>query len=165
LLYRELGMRLTVVTGRDNREVAAALAGLDCRLVANPDADDGQHTSVRAGLLATPLAAPGVVVALADQPLLTAADIGALVAAFAGDGGDRICVPRFGGKRGNPVIFPAGVVRRLREPGALPPRGFIDTHPELVAWFEATSDHFTRDVDTPEDAAELIGTATASSHD
>ncbi len=166
LLYRALGMRLTVVTGPDNRDVAAALSGVEFQLVVNPDADDGQQTSVRAGLLATPLLAPGAVVALADQPLLTAADIGALASEFAGHAGARMCVPRFGGKRGNPVIFPAAVVRCLREPGALPPRAFIDAHPELVCWFEAANDHFTRDVDTPEDAAELIGTSVpAPAHD
>jgi molybdenum cofactor cytidylyltransferase len=166
LLYCALGMRLTVVTGPEASGVAGALAGLEVRLVVNPDADYGQQTSVLAGLLATPLVAAGVVVALADQPLLTSADIGVLVAEFAAQAGQRICVPRFGEKRGNPVIFPAAIVRRLRAPGALPPRAFIDAHPELVCWFAAANDHFTRDVDTPEDAAELIGTSAAvSSHD
>jgi CTP:molybdopterin cytidylyltransferase MocA len=159
LLYCELGMPLTVVTGAHASAVADAVAGLDVRLVANADADNGQQTSVLAGLLATPLAAPGVLVALADQPLLTSADIAALVAAFAAQAGQRIGVPWFAGKRGNPVIFPAAIVRRLRAPGGLAPRAFIDAHPELVAWFDASNDHFTRDVDTPEDAAELIGTS------
>jgi molybdenum cofactor cytidylyltransferase len=156
-LYLDLGMTLTVVTGSDDRHVAAALAGLEVRMVVNPDADSGQHSSVRAGLAATPLEAPGVLVALADQPLLAGADIRALAAEFAGHDGTHICVPRFGGKRGNPVIFPAALALRLREPDCPPPRAFIDAHPEQVAWFEATNDHFTRDVDTPEDAAQLLG--------
>lgn len=157
LLYLALGMRVTVVTGCDNRDVAAALAGLDLHLVANPDADSGQLSSVQAGLVATPLTAPGVVMALADQPLLTAADICALMATFSSDAGAHICVPRFAGQRGNPVIFPVAVARRLREPGAMPPRAFIDAHPEHITWFEAANDHFTRDIDTREDAAQLLG--------
>jgi molybdenum cofactor cytidylyltransferase len=165
LLYLDLGMKLTVVTGSENQAVAAALAGLDLQLVTNPDADRGQQTSVRAGLVATALRAPGVLIALADQPLLASADIRALASTFAAHAGQRICVPRHGGQRGNPVIFPAAVVRRLREPGGLPPRAYIDAHPKDVCWFEAENDHFTRDVDTPADAAELIGTMTASSHD
>jgi molybdenum cofactor cytidylyltransferase len=159
-LYLDLGMKLTVVTGSDDREVAAALAGLDLQFIANPAADSGQHSSVRAGFAAAPLLAPGVVVALADQPLLTAADIRALVAEFVTYGGTRICVPRFAGKRGNPVIFPVAVARCLRETG-MPPRAFIDAHPEQITWFEAANDHFIRDIDTPEDAAELLGTPLA----
>ena len=34
-------------------------------------------------------------------------------------------------------------------------RSFIDAHPDLVVWHEAAHDHFTRDVDTPADAALL----------
>jgi molybdenum cofactor cytidylyltransferase len=157
LLYLDMGMHLTVVTGSDDRAVSAALAGLAVRLVANPHADSGQHTSVRAGLAAAPLMAPGVIIALADQPLLTSADIGALVAAFIATDGARICVPRHGGKRGNPVIFPLALARKLRETG-MAPRAFIDAHPETIGWFDATNDHFNRDVDTPADAAELLGT-------
>ncbi len=157
LLYLDLGISLTVVTGSDDGAVAAELAGLDVRLVANPNAECGQHSSVRAGLVATPLTAPGLLVALADQPLLTTTDIRALVAEFARHAGTRICVPRFAGDRGNPVIFPGSVARHLRDPGSMPPRAFIDAYPAQVAWFDAANDHFTRDVDTPEDAADLIG--------
>ena len=156
-LYLDLGMSVTVVTGTDDRQVARALAGLDVKLVANPNADSGQNSSVCAGLAATPLAAAGIMVALADQPLLAAADIRALAQTFANHGGARICVPRWAGQRGNPVIFPVAVARRLREPGAMPPRAFIDAHPEQVAWFDAANDHFTRDIDTREDAAQLLG--------
>ena len=156
LLYLDLGMSLTVVAGSDDGPVAAELAGLDVRLVANPDADTGQHSSVGAGLAASPLQAAGVVVALTDQPLLTATDIRALVAEFASHAGTRICIPRFAGKRGNPVIIPTAIALSLCETG-VPPRNFIDAHPEQVAWFDVAHDHFTRDIDTPEDAAQLLG--------
>ncbi len=162
-LYLDLGMSLTVVTGSDNRDVAAALAGLDLRLVVNPDADSGQHSSVRAGLAASALAAPGILIALSDQPLLTSADIRSLAAAFTGHGENRICVPRHAGQRGNPVIFPAAIARHLRE-SPIPPRAFIDAQPEQIAWFDADDDHFTRDVDTPQDAAQLLGTSLQLPH-
>jgi len=155
-LYLDLGMRVTVVTGADDR-VARALAGLDVKLVTNSDADSGQNSSVGAGLAATPLAAAGIVVALADQPLLTVDDIRALAQAFTSHDGARICVPRRAGQRGNPVIFPVAMARRLREPGAMPPRAFIDAQPDQIAWFDAANDHFTRDIDTPDDAAQLLG--------
>ncbi|MDP9057816.1 MAG: nucleotidyltransferase family protein [Pseudomonadota bacterium] len=156
-LYLGLGMSVIVVTGTDDTHITKALAGLPVRLVANPDPDSGQNSSVCAGLVATPMVAAGVVVALSDQPLLTGDDIRALAAAFADHGGTRICVPRRAGQRGNPVIFPVAIARRLREPGSMIPRAFIDSHPDHVAWFDAANDHFTRDVDTPQDAAQLLG--------
>ena len=158
-LYLDLGMKLTVVTGSDDRAIAAALAGLGLQLVANPAADNGQQTSVHAGLAATALQAPGVIVALADQPLLTLHDITALLTEFAAHAGTRICIPRFNGQRGNPVIFPAAIARILREQDAMSPRDYLDAHPREVAWFEVNNDHFTRDIDTPADAAELLGAA------
>ncbi len=156
-LFLELGMALTVVTGSDNQHIAEALTGLDVKLVANSDADSGQHSSVRAGLAVTPLLAPGVVIALSDQPLLTTPDISALAAAFTEHGASRICVPRHAGQRGNPVILPQAIARQLRSPDAPTPRAFIDTHSETVAWFDTASDHFIRDIDTPSDAERLLG--------
>lgn len=158
-LYLDHGMALTVVAGSDDGAVAEALAGLEFQLIANPDAASGQNSSIRAGLAATPLRAAGILIALSDQPLLVGTDIHALIAAFASHDGHRICVPRFAGKRGNPVIFPRAIAEHLREPGCMPPRAFINSHPEDIVWFEAANDHFTRDVDTPEDAALLLGAA------
>ena len=69
----------------------------------------------------------------------------------------HITIPRHGGQRGNPIILPAAIARQLRDdPQAPSPRAFMDQHPEQIAWFEADTDHFTQDIDTPADAARLI---------
>lgn len=158
-LYLELGLPLTVVVRPDHAAPAAALAGLDVAWAINPllptGADDGQQASVLAGLRAAPAAAGGVLVALADQPLLTPADIAALLACFSAHAGGRIVVPRHAGQRGNPVILPGALARALAA-GGVAPRAHIDAHPDQVIWFEAETDHFTRDIDTPEDAARLL---------
>ena len=161
-LYRELGLPITAVVPDLAGPVAQALGQLDLRLAANPwppqapspQDDDGQQASLRAGLAAAPLAARGVLVALGDMPWLTAEDIAALIACFAATDATRICIPRHAGQRGNPVLFPASVLRALRDdPRAPSPRAFIASHPELVCWHETASDHFIRDIDTPADYA------------
>lgn len=157
-LYAALASPVTVIVGEDAADVREALAGLDVRLVENRNVDAGQQESVRLGLAAADLTGGGVLIALADQPLLTASDIEALIACFETHGGTRICVPRRDGKRGNPVLFPTALARRLREDETAPrARRFIDDHPEHVIWFEAANDHFTTDIDTPEDAARILG--------
>lgn len=154
-LYGALGMDVTVVLRPGARAHAAVLAGLPVRLVANADDDAAQPQSIRTALAAARLDRAGLLIALADQPWLTGADIAALVGTFAAHQGTRIVVPRHCGQRGNPVLLPVEVARALRENPAASPRALIDAHPERVAWHEASHDHFTRDVDLPADAAQL----------
>jgi molybdenum cofactor cytidylyltransferase len=157
-LYTRVASPVTVVLGHDKAAVAAALAGLDLRLVENPQVDAGQQESVRIGLGAAALQGRGLLIALADQPLLTATDLERFIAFFDEQGGAKICVPMRNGVRGNPVLFPTVLARRMRDDPAAPGgRKFIDGHAELVARFEADNDHFTSDVDTPADAAGLLG--------
>lgn len=154
-LYRGLGMPATAVLRPDQPRHVEALAGIDLAVVTNANPQADQATSARTGLAAAQLAGAGVLIALVDQPWLTKADIAALVATFAGTGGQKIVVPRHKGQRGNPVLLPVAVARELAvDPGASP-RAFIDAHPALVVWHEAAHDHFTRDIDTPADAALL----------
>lgn len=100
------------VTGWAGDEVAAALAGLPVRRVSNPAWAEGQSTSVRAGLAEV---APDTGAALflpCDQPLLTAAVIDALIAAWRAGGG-RIIVPVFRGRRGTPTLFDRALFAEL----------------------------------------------------
>jgi len=156
-LWLDAGHPVLVVTGRDDNAPRAALAGLPVRFVANPMADQGQHTSVAAGLAAADCSGRAVAIALADQPLLTGADIRALLTCFDSYAGKFIVIPRHGNARGNPVLLPAAVARQLRdEPELGPARRFIDDNPVLVRWFDADSDHFTTDIDTPEDVTRVL---------
>ncbi len=156
-LYADLGLPLTVVLRDAEGPVAAALAGIRASIAINHQpptpSDDGLQASMHAGLGATPLTAPGVLIALADQPRLTAADIAALIAAFQTAGGAAIIIPRHHGRRGNPVIIPAAIARHLRHAG-ISARAYIDAHPERVDWYDTPDDHFTHDIDTPQDLAE-----------
>jgi molybdenum cofactor cytidylyltransferase len=158
-LYLGCGWPVSVVLRDPDPLARVALDGLDVAVIVNPDAAAGQQTSVMAGLAAAPLDAmaegAGVLIALADQPLLTRADLADLAAARPPG---MACVPRHQGRRGNPVILPTGVARRLRDAGT-PPRAWLDANPASVAWFEAANDHFTRDLDTPEQAALLLARA------
>ena len=155
-LYLELGLPVTVVIAPGNSGVIQALAGLDITLAVNADPLAEQADSLRTGLTSMPLAAPGLLIALADQPLLAAADIAELLARFASNTA-KICIPRHDGKRGNPVILPAAIARQLRDDPAAPtPRAYMDQHPGQLVWLDTPSTHFTQDIDTPQDAARLL---------
>jgi molybdenum cofactor cytidylyltransferase len=153
-VYLEAGTAVHVVLGHEAERVRAALSDLPVTFVQNPDYAEGQPTSVRAGLDSLPGLHDLMLVALADQIALTPEDILDLVRTFAKGDRHRILIPYYGGERGNPVAFPSTLLAEVRASGAnAASRAFIDGHPDLTAHYEAPNNHFTTDIDTPEDLA------------
>jgi molybdenum cofactor cytidylyltransferase len=161
--YLAAGVDVYAVLGHEMDAVRAALAGLPLGFIENPRFAEGKQTSVRAGLEMVPETYRAVFVALGDQAALTPDDIREMLRAFADGGGDRILIPFHNGERGNPVMFPAEIVTRIRASGHdAAVRTFIETHPELTQRFEAPSDHFDIDIDTPDDLARFEKRETGS---
>lgn len=152
----DCGLDLFVVVGHEREDVTKALAGLTLTLVNNPDYREGQLSSMRAGLNAIGGDYDGVIVALADQPLLNAQDVTSLLAAYSRSDRTKIMVPFHQDQRGNPIILPAPIVDEIGErPVNFGCRKFIERNPERIVVYQAPNDHFTRDVDTPEALAAL----------
>ncbi|MEK9970486.1 MAG: NTP transferase domain-containing protein, partial [Ferrovibrio sp.] len=95
---------LLLVTGHRAEDVRAA-AGPDITTVHNPSYAEGLASSLRAGLSALPQGLDGVIVCLGDMPDVRPATFEALIAAFNPTEGRAICLPVFGGKRGNPTLW------------------------------------------------------------
>ena len=143
---------VVVVLGHHAPAIEAAIAAFPITLVHNPAPDQGQASSVRTGLRALSPRLDAVIVALADQPLLDAQDMVALIGAYKKRGDARMVVPRVDGQPGNPVIFDAA----LREPwlvgeADLACRKWRQAHPDQVAWFDTDNRRYRVDIDTPED--------------
>lgn len=93
-----------VVTGAYATEVEEALTGLPVRLVHNPSWADGQSGSVITAVQAVAAETAALVFLLADQPLVEAALINALVDGYRRTGA-KIVAPYWRDRRGNPVLF------------------------------------------------------------
>lgn len=105
---------LVVVLGAERDRTAAALDGLPVHIVDNPRWADGIGTSIAAGIgTASALGITGAVLALADQPGVTAASIERLLAARAATG-QPIVASRYAGTVGVPAYFAAETFPRLR---------------------------------------------------
>ena len=121
--------------------------------------DDGQASSVRIGLQALSPRLDAVIVALADQPLIDAQDIVALISAFKKRGDASMVVPRVrvdGGEAlpGNPVIFDATLRDEwLAGEADAACRKWRLAHPERVRWFDTDNRRYRLDIDTPDDLA------------
>jgi molybdenum cofactor cytidylyltransferase len=148
---------IVVVTGFRGRAVMEALADMPVTFQSNPRYEEGQMTSVAAGVAALRAPCSVVLVCLADQVLLEDADYRELIDAFAAMPHGSILIPVFKGQRGNPVAFSASyaaeVISGHVNPGC---RKLIAEHPDEVFIHEAAHDRFIIDMDTPEDYAGIL---------
>ncbi len=136
-----------VELGQDHHQV---------RTVYNGEWRTGMGSSLRAALraLAEPEAGPEVgaaVVALADQPLVGAAAVARLIAAYRA--GASVAVAAYDGQPRNPVLlarehWPEVVATATGDQGA---RAFLRSRPDLVTLVECGDTGRPDDIDTPAD--------------
>lgn len=136
-----------VVAGAEPVEVIGAV------VVPNAGWRAGMGSSLRAGLAALPPDCPAVVVALVDQPLVTAAAVRRLIAAYRD--GAEIAVATYGGAPRNPVLlgarhFAAAAESAVGDRGA---RDYLRAHPGLFTRVPCDDVAAPDDIDTPEDLA------------
>jgi molybdenum cofactor cytidylyltransferase len=143
---------VVVVTGHDADGVCAALAGRQITRAHNPDYARGLSSSLHAGLGALGREVDGALICLGDMPWVGAADLDALIAAFAHRAERPICVPVFDRKRGNPVLWPARYFAALRAlDGDVGGRDLLRRCAGEVLEVPTSDPGVTRDVDTPAD--------------
>jgi molybdenum cofactor cytidylyltransferase len=145
---------VVIVTGPDDAALRQALEGLTVRFVVNPRPQDGQGTSIAAGIGALKPWTTAALIALGDQPRMPAAVVPALLDALRRSG-KAIVAPVYQGVQGTPVLFSSEVFGELRAlKGDAGARAVVKENPErveLVAFDLA----MPPDVDTPEDYAKL----------
>lgn len=144
-----------VVVGAQARRMREELAGLDVRIVENPDWEEGLGTSVRAGLAAAealgPLAA--VLFTACDQPGITPEYLRALVATYLASGAPVVACA-YAGVVGVPALFDGSLFAELRAlTGDAGARSVIDRHRRAL--MQVPCPGAVADVDTPEDVERL----------
>ena len=148
-----LGAAVTVVLGAHAAEIAETMPPGNAGIIINRDWQEGIGSSIRAGVLRLPGACDGVMLLLADQPLVGSETLRRLMTAWRGHT-RQIIASRYAGVTGVPAVFPRwcfGDLIALRgDAGArVVIRRYADhvirlDHPEAAV-----------DIDYPEDLLEL----------
>jgi CTP:molybdopterin cytidylyltransferase MocA len=147
---------VVVVTGFARDAVEASISTFPVTLAYNADYALGQQSSVRVGLQALRGNFDAVLVVLADQPLLGAADLTELIAAFKKRPAGHVVVPVVGGQRGNPIVMDeVALADILASDTNLACRHLVERQPELVHVHTSTNTRFVTDLDTLADMAAL----------
>ena len=144
---------VVVVLGHHADAIEPMVQTFPVTVVRNPNPDDGLASSQRIGLAALTGKLDAVLNALADQPMINAQDVTALIGAWKKrPEGTSVVHPLVGGERGNPVIVGADVREQVLAGTAnVGCRQWQAAHPEAVAPFVTDNRRYRIDVDTPED--------------
>jgi CTP:molybdopterin cytidylyltransferase MocA len=147
---------VVVVTGHQRDAVEAQVQSFPVSLAHNADYSLGQQSSVRVGLAALRGHFDAVFIMLADQPLIGAADLTELIAAFKKRPAGHLLVPVIDGQRGNPILLDDIAKADILASGVnLGCRHLIENQPELVHVHASSNQRFVTDLDTLEDLQRL----------
>jgi len=118
-----------VVLGAHADEVRAKVALPDEWVVVNAEWQQGQLSSIHAALRSLPVGTDGMLLCPVDHPLISAALVSQLIAAFYGSR-KLIALPTYKAKRGHPLIFSSKLYAELL---AAP----LETGARAVVWAHA----------------------------
>lgn len=145
---------VVVVTGFRHAEIESQLQGLPVNIVYNADYEQGQSTSIKAGISALPANVGSAIFLLADQPQIPVEVIRALVESHASDLQAILAPLVLEEKRANPVLFDRVTFPNLLAlQGDVGGRGIFDKH--KVSYLPWHDDILIFDVDKPEDYERL----------
>lgn len=149
--------QIFVVIGEEGKQISEAIAGRRVHVVTNANAEGEMLSSVRCGLIAIPEECAAALVALGDQPSITADVVEKLVRALRTTG-RGIVVPTYRGQRGHPLLlamhYRHEILTRYEDVGL---RGLLQAHPEDVLGVEVATPGILEDMDVPEDYRRMIG--------
>ncbi len=144
--------RTLVVLGHNADAMREAIAYLGVDTVVNPDYARGQLSSLQTAIRALegePV--EGILVHLVDHPFIEGALVDRIIDRFR-TGGKLIVVPRFGGRRGHPVLFSSELFPEFLaaslETGAKP---VVRGHPDETLELDTDAEGILVDIDTPEE--------------
>lgn len=146
---------LAVVLGQHAERILqeACWVRWDAQPVLNPEPHGSHVSSLRTGLRALPPGLDAVLVALADQPLIHAQALQALLQAFEQrPAGTKMTRPHVHGLPGNPVVLSGAVLAQILAGDAgMGVRQWQQAHPEAVHHWETPHGCFRLDVDNEAD--------------
>lgn len=127
------------------------------RCVYNSDPEKGQSESIKLGVESSSANTNGYMFFVGDQPYISRKTAMKLIESFYRDDGKSIILPKFKGKSGNPVIFPASLRESLLSiPGDNGGKFVISKNSTIVKKVEIEDELELMDIDTEENLNEIL---------
>jgi molybdenum cofactor cytidylyltransferase len=145
-----------VVLGWQEEKIRAALAGFGCKIAVNRNFEEGQSSSVRAGLAVANPSAKAVLVLPGDVAKIDTQSINMVIDKY-NLGGFEIVIAGHEGRPGHPILFDNRLfpeIQRINEE-TFGLKAIVKRHPDDVCLVETGSPNVLKDVDTSEDLKQL----------
>ena len=144
---------IVAVLPENGSRIRDAIAGLPVTIIFNSDPESDMAGSVKKGLRAIGTSATGVLICLADHPLVSEGTFRTLIASHR-QCTEKIIVPTFGGKSGHPVLFPRNVIEEIYHSSTM--REIILRDEERVRYIDLRDEGVLFDMDTREDYRRML---------
>jgi len=144
--------KVLVILGHHAEEMCRRIDHLPVEILINPDYKLGQLSSLQVAVrhLEPDADCDGMLVHLVDHPYIDAKLVKVMIERFY-EGGKLIVVPRYGAKRGHPVIFSRKLFAELlaapMDQGA---KAVVNAHRDDTLAIDTQDSGVTVDIDTPE---------------
>lgn len=144
--------KVIVILGHNAAEMRRSMEHLPVEILVNPDYKLGQLSSLQVAVrhLQTEADCDGMLVHLVDHPYIDAKLVETMIQCFHASG-KLIAVPRYGAKRGHPVIFSRQLFGELlaapMDQGA---KAVVNAHRDDTLEIDTQDSGITVDIDTPE---------------
>jgi CTP:molybdopterin cytidylyltransferase MocA len=144
---------IIVVLGPERREIEELIHALPVLLAINEQKESEMAESVRTGLKAVSTDATGVLICLADHPLVMPETVRAVVAMHR-DNPEAIIIPSWSQKRGHPTLFPKSIIAEIFLKNSL--REVIDGNAGKICYLDVKDEGVLLDMDTTEDYERIL---------
>ncbi len=144
---------VVVVLGHDAETIRRGLQRLvEAEFVLNPNYEQGQLSSLQAGLAALPPDADGFLFTPVDYAGVRTSTVQAIVGRFQRrENNELFVIPRTGQRRGHPVCCARAVIREfLALPAGAQARDVVRRHVERTCYVDVEDPGILEDVDDPE---------------
>ena len=145
---------LNIVIGYDKESIKKNLKDFNIQIIENLNYMNGMLTSIKEINNHIDENITGIMISLADMPLVSSEDINSIIDAFLFHNEEKICIPESKGRFGNPMIIPVGIYKKIiQNKNLLKDKGLKSTI--LDGKFDiiriSTSNGVLKDFDTQED--------------
>src|SRR4030095_3514202 len=147
---------IIVVTGHRDADLRRVVGDCHVKYAYNPDYSLGMATSIKCGVQAVNVGSQAFLIALVDQPQITAEVIGRIIQEYERMP-PKIVVPTNDGTKGHPILLDASLkdeILRLDPEEGL--RQLVHRHSDSITKVDVSSRTVLEDCDFPEDYRRLI---------
>lgn len=138
-----------LVLGYEYKKILSELEQLKISTVINNDYQEGMASSIRKGIENLQADTTGVILCLADMPLIKTSTYNKMIAYFNRNDGKRILLPFYKNTRGNPIMFSHHYFNELTElKGDLGARELIVRNKKYVYEINIMDKGIISDIDT-----------------